>query len=167
MASNQRITAKQIAFADNVASGMTLSDAYRQVYNAENMKAATVHSTACVLATNPKVATRVQSKIAEFEQNKRITVLSNRVKVLNKLNTLMDDVKMPGAVQLNAAIWLGKTDALFTDVVDNPLTNRDLETIDKEITDRLAQLDKERATAKHEAKQAKAQANPPRLVSNG
>jgi len=167
MAANQRITAKQIAFADNVVSGMNLSDAYRKAYDCSNRAPATIHSHACRLAVNVKVVARIKEKTASTTQNNQVSELSVRVKVLNKLQQLMDDDDSPKAVQLNATIWYGKTAALFTDVVDNPLTNKDLATIDQEITERLAQLDKERATAKHEAKQAKAQANPPRLVSNG
>ena len=54
------LTAKQEAFAQNVASGMTQADAYRAAYNAEKMKPSTVQENASRLMTGSKVAARVK-----------------------------------------------------------------------------------------------------------
>mgnify|MGYP003635203956 CR=1 FL=1 len=53
------LTAKQEGFAQGVARGLTLSDAYRMAYDAEKMKDATIWTEASSLVDNPKVATRV------------------------------------------------------------------------------------------------------------
>ncbi len=50
------ITRKQQAFADNVISGMSLTDAYKAAYNAENMSPGAVRVAACKLKSNPNVA---------------------------------------------------------------------------------------------------------------
>lgn len=55
------LTAKQEAFCQAVASGMNQSDAYRSAYDAENMKAETVQSKACLLMAEGKVRARVDS----------------------------------------------------------------------------------------------------------
>ena len=45
-----RLTGKQEAFAQQVAKGSVLSDAYREAYDAENMKDKTIWEEACKLA---------------------------------------------------------------------------------------------------------------------
>lgn len=55
------LTAKQEAFCQAIASGMNQSDAYRSAYDAENMKAETVQSKACLLMAEGKVRARVDS----------------------------------------------------------------------------------------------------------
>jgi len=53
------LTAKQEAFCQAVVVGMSQSDAYRKAYNAENMKAETVHEKASRLMADAKVRARV------------------------------------------------------------------------------------------------------------
>ena len=53
------LTAKQEAFAQAVASGKTQADAYRCAFDAENMKAETIHKRASELMDNGEVAGRV------------------------------------------------------------------------------------------------------------
>ena len=62
------LTAKQEAFAQNVASGMTQADAYRTAYNAVNMKQDSVHVNASKLMASAKITQRVaelRSKLAQ------------------------------------------------------------------------------------------------------
>jgi len=136
----KKITAKQTAFADCVASGMTISNAYREAYDAENMAASTIHANACRLAVNSKIEARVAEQVALKADERRIDSLSNRVKVMNKLTALMNDTKMPGSVQLNAAVWLGKTDAMFTDVTETNEPSKDPAIIARQIQDRIKEL---------------------------
>lgn len=53
------LTAKQEAFAQAVADGMSQSDAYRSAYKAEKMAASSVHVNASKLLADTKVAQRV------------------------------------------------------------------------------------------------------------
>jgi phage terminase small subunit len=55
------LTAKQEAFAQAVADGMTQSDAYRSAYNAGKMKPEAIHVNASKLMADAKVALRVAS----------------------------------------------------------------------------------------------------------
>jgi len=54
------LTAKQEAFAQAIASGKTQADAYRDAYNAENMKENSVWTNASKLMSDAKVAQRVE-----------------------------------------------------------------------------------------------------------
>lgn len=54
------LTAKQEAFAQAVASGMTQADAYRSAYDCENSSEATIYDEASDLMRHPEVAPRVK-----------------------------------------------------------------------------------------------------------
>lgn len=54
------LTAKQEAFAQAVASGMTQADAYRHAYDAENMGDNPIAVEACRLMADPNVSLRVK-----------------------------------------------------------------------------------------------------------
>jgi len=53
------LTAKQEAFSQAIADGMTRSDAYRSAYNAAKMKPDSVNVNASKLASDAKVALRI------------------------------------------------------------------------------------------------------------
>ena len=53
------LTAKQEAFAQAVASGMTQADAYRSAYDAENMGDDSIYVEGSTLMADPKVRLRV------------------------------------------------------------------------------------------------------------
>ena len=55
------ITPKRERFAQLVATGISLADAYRKSFCAEKMKPESVHQEACRLAADPNVASRVTS----------------------------------------------------------------------------------------------------------
>jgi phage terminase small subunit len=54
------LTHKQEKFAQCIADGMTQSDAYREAFDAENMKPETIHKRASELMGNGEVTGRVQ-----------------------------------------------------------------------------------------------------------
>jgi len=67
MAEN-KLTAKQEAYAQGIADGLGQADAYRMAYDAEGMKDNTIYPLASKLMNNSKVATRVaelKSQVAE------------------------------------------------------------------------------------------------------
>ncbi len=141
------LTPKQIHFCQAVVSGCTMSDAYREAYNADNMKPASIHREASVLMSNPTVTQRVERLQRQKDRAVVATSVSDRERVLTKLRSLMDSAKTE-SVQLGAAVALGKTIALFTDVTEDRSVELDIDTIDREIMERIAEL-KEAAKAKH------------------
>ena len=54
-----KLTAKQEAFSQAIASGMTQADAYRSAYDASGMKSAVIDVKACELMKSGKVSVRV------------------------------------------------------------------------------------------------------------
>jgi len=65
------LTGKQAAFASATLEHATLTAAYREVYDAEGMRPASVHCEASKLVSNPKVAQRIERLTAEKERDQR------------------------------------------------------------------------------------------------
>lgn len=63
------LTPKQEAFAQIVASGTTLTHAYRKAYNTGTMSEATVWTRACVMNKEPKVRDRILELQGEMNKN--------------------------------------------------------------------------------------------------
>lgn len=133
----RKLTPKQEAFALEVAGGETLSGAYRKAYSADNMAAGSIHREASVLMSNPMVSQRVAALQEERARVVNASEVSDRERVLRKLRALMDSAGAE-TVQLNAAIALGKSVALFTDVVENRDKPRTVAEIERELDQLLA-----------------------------
>ena len=135
-----RLTAKQESFAQKVAAGAILSDAYRESYSAENMADKTVWSEACRLAQHPKVSTRIRSIQADIEADHRTRSARREEFVLKQLQDEATGAETDGA-RVRALELLGKTVGLFTDKVeieqDNDKTAAELE---QELERRIAGL---------------------------
>ena len=84
------LTAKQEAFAQNVASGMTQADAYRAGYNAQNMKPSTVQENACRLMANSKIAARVK-ELKDALAKKQLWTREMSVKALVRAYKVAED----------------------------------------------------------------------------
>lgn len=63
-----KLTAKQEAFAQAVASGLTQSDAYRKAYAAHRMTDKSVHESASRLMRDVKVASRIDALKGKLEE---------------------------------------------------------------------------------------------------
>lgn len=112
-----RLTAKQESFAQQVAAGAILSDAYRASYNAENMADKTVWSEACRLAQHPKVSTRIRAIQADIEADHRTRAARREEYVLKRLQEEAEQAETDGS-RVRALELLGKTVGLFTDKVE-------------------------------------------------
>jgi hypothetical protein len=55
------LTPKQLKFAHGAVSGVSLAEAYRQAYDAENMSERAIRTEACRLAAHPNVARAMQT----------------------------------------------------------------------------------------------------------
>jgi hypothetical protein len=70
----KKLTAKQDKFARLVAEGKTQADAYREAYNASNMKPETIHKRASELFLDGVVAGRIDELKKEF--TKKLDIVS-------------------------------------------------------------------------------------------
>lgn len=91
------LTAKQEKFIQNIITGMSQRDAYKNAYNAENMKDATIDTEACLLLKDPKVSKRYQEILKEMEKTAVMTALEKRMllkeMVFDKKNSMSDRLK--------------------------------------------------------------------------
>lgn len=138
--SKKRLTPKQTRFAEAVAAGESLTAAYRLAYSADNMSAAATRNEASKLMANPDVTLMVERLQAERQRQQGIAEVSDRDRVLEKLRVMMDTAKQE-TVQLNAAIALGKSVALFTDVSEVRQDHRSAADVQRELDDLLAQVE--------------------------
>ena len=130
------LTAKQEGFAQGVARGLTLSDAYRMAYDAEKMKDATIWTEASSLVDNPKVATRVSSlQKAQEEKTLHDHARLKRL-VLERLHGEAINAESDSA-RIRALELLGKSIAMFTDRVEQDDQSRTASEIEKELMKRL------------------------------
>jgi hypothetical protein len=140
MVSKSKLTPKQHKFAELVAGGNSLSDSYRGAYNATNMKPQGIRNEASKLMANQYVTMMVDTLRGRTEAAIQVIEVSTRAKVLAKLEDLMNKAKTE-SVQLGAAVALGKSVALFTDVTQDRSAVKSIEEIDAEIKQRLAELE--------------------------
>ena len=135
-----RLTAKQESFAQKVAAGSILSDAYRESYAAENMADKTVWSEACRLAQNPKVATRIRAIQDENEQSRRVIALRREEYVLKKLQEEAEHAETDGS-RVRALELLGKTVGLFSERIEiEQDTDKTAAELEQDLERRLAAL---------------------------
>ena len=135
-----RLTAKQEAFAKQVAKGAVLSDAYRECYAAEGMRDSTIWSEACKLAQNPKVSTRVKAIQAEMEEDRRTIARRREEFVLKRLAEEAEQAETDGA-RVRALELLGKTVSMFTDRIEQTdTTERSASDIEADLRRRLDRL---------------------------
>jgi len=112
-----KLTAKQEAFAMQVAKGAMLSEAYRDCYAADSMRDSTIWSEACKLAQNPKVATRIKGIQADMEASQRTRDQRLREHVLKRLMEEADNAETDGS-RVRSLELLGKTVSMFTDRIE-------------------------------------------------
>jgi phage terminase small subunit len=133
------ITAKQEAFVQGVASGLSLSAAYRAAFVADGMADQTVHHHACVLLTQGKVKARLEMISAEKEQMRRMLAVSDVEAALRTLRAINDSGSESG--KLRAAELLAKAGGLWVDRIEvEDKTPADTAEVERRIAERLSRL---------------------------
>jgi len=139
------LTPKQQHFCRAVASGCTMSDAYREAYSVGNMKPATINREAHTLMSNPKITTRVEMLQRAKDRAVVATSLSDRERVLTKLRDIIANAEGTPAenTMLRACDLLGKSIGLYKDVVLDKQPDQTPEEIRAEIERLLAEIEAE------------------------
>ena len=116
------LTLKQERFTLAYMETGNASEAYRQAYNAENMKMETIHVKACELLANGKVSARV-AELKQAMATKHQVTVDSLVAELDEARMLALELKMPGAVTQSvmgkAKITGHVTDKARLEVEDN------------------------------------------------
>lgn len=81
---DDKLTPKQERFIQNIVSGMSQRQAYKEAYNAENMKDETIDTEASLLFNDPKVAKRYKELIDKLE-DKAIMTAKERMEWLTEV----------------------------------------------------------------------------------
>lgn len=133
------LTAKQEAFAQGVSQGKTLADAYRDAYDCENMKDASIWTEASKLMDNPKVTRRVSAIQTATEEKTLHDQARLRRLVLERLYEESANAESDSA-RIRALELLGKSIAMFTDKLEQETKERSADEIERELIARLERL---------------------------
>lgn len=122
------LTPKQEAFAQAYLETGNGSEAYRRVYNAENMKENVVHVKACELLKNGKVAVRL-AELQKRAQKRHDITIDSLTEMLKEDRELARNLEQTSAA-VSAVMGLAKIHGLILDKAqisgdeDNPVVTR-------------------------------------------
>lgn len=138
------LTAKQEAFANALASGLSNSDAYRSAYAAGTMKDASIHAEASRLANNPAIAARVREILDQKGRRNSIYADRQREKqsdrIWRTIWQMVEDPMTPPAVKANLLSLSAKAAGMLTEQVKIENISADSKSIESEIIERLQKL---------------------------
>jgi len=113
------LTLKQRKFAENLADGMTQSDAYKFAYDATDMQGDTIRNKASQLAQRGDIRAVVDALIGERMRLLEVKGVSDRSKVISLLRQFAEDDARPDHVRLRAVELWGKTCGAFIEVIED------------------------------------------------
>jgi hypothetical protein len=139
-ATGNGLTVKQERFAQLLAEGLTNSEAYRQAYGAENMKASTVWSESCKQAQHPKVSARVDEILMQKKAQNSMSTLKASDRVWRNVWRLAEGDNVPPSVQQAALALAAKMAGMLTEQVRVENVSADSKSIEQELLERLQRL---------------------------
>jgi len=135
------LTEKQRRFSELVGRhGKTLTDAYLEVYQCDNMKASTIRREACRLMDNDHIRTTVEKLKEETSRLDSIALLSHKEAIIQKLRKCIDGEIELTQSQLTSAKLLGDTMALYKNVVVQEPGSRSSKEIIEELTNKINKI---------------------------
>lgn len=127
------LTPKREKFVQNLISGMSQREAYRNAYDASRMKDATIDRRASELAQNGEIRARLTELQAEFTER----ALYTREQAVKDLRWIQgnarDDIELNGLNKANAPAFLNATKQL-TDLCGLNVQKLEISGVDKEIS---------------------------------
>lgn len=108
------LTEKMLRFAEAVAEGMSLADAYRTSFHTANMRDKTIRDEASRLAKNPGVAAAIEAIRSEKEARNRMLWHSEEEAIWNTLWRLIDDPDVVTRSKLKALTLAARMAGLLT-----------------------------------------------------
>ena len=118
------LTPKQERFIQNIVSGMSQRQAYKEAYNAENMLDETIDAEACKLFNDHKVSTRYRELMNKLEDEAIMTAIEKR-RMLREMatncnNSITDRIKAIDTDNKMAGEYITKVEAdVNTDITIN------------------------------------------------
>lgn len=106
----KRLTAKRKAFVEAVASGdaPTLTQAYRESYNADGLSPGALYVEASRLAKDPKVSLSIEERRAQLDAQAGAAQAGGRRYVLRRLREEADNLESRASERISALALLAK-----------------------------------------------------------
>ena len=133
------LTAKQRKFCENVIAGMNLADSYRNSYDAENMKPASVQRRAAELMVDGKIKACIEALAAVKRRQSEAVTVSDRDMLVDLLRKWSKGDESATSSQLRAAELLGKACGLYREVIEDH-RERPAAAVAAELEQRLASM---------------------------
>ncbi|MBV7387252.1 terminase small subunit [Pasteurellaceae bacterium TAE3-ERU1] len=121
------LTQKQVNFCNAYLETGNASEAYRQAYNAENMKAETINRKASELMSNGKVKARIEEMREKAAQGAQVTLESHLERLAELSLAAQENGQYSAAI--NAEIARGKAAGLYTEKAKIDLNAQQLPTV--------------------------------------
>lgn len=119
-----KLTPKQEKFCQKYIELSSASEAYREVYDAENMKPETIHVKACELKSNGKVAERIK-ELQNMAVERHLCDIYDLIEELEEARTLARDLQQPSAM-VSASVGKGKLLGLGKETIDITSSDKSL-----------------------------------------
>ncbi len=128
------LTAKQEKFVQNLVKGMSQREAYKNSYNASNMKDATIDVKASLLFKQDKIRVRYDELIDKTAKKTIITV-QERMELLTKIaqeeDTPVDKMKAVDLLNKMDGVYIQKIESNSNVKIDNPYKELSVEELKK------------------------------------
>ena len=135
------LTAKQLKFCELVGRhSKTLTDAYIEAYQCDNMKASTIRREACRLMDNDHIKATIEKLKEETSRLDSIALLSHKEAIIQKLRKCIDGEIELTQSQLTSAKLLGDTMALYKNVVVQKDDSKSSAEIIEELTNKINKI---------------------------
>jgi len=120
------LTPKQEAFCHAYMRLGSVSDAYREAFNAEGMKASSIRVEGSRLLDSPNVSQRLEMLRGEKEQKNSLEAVSLRDRIIQGLLTEAEGIGMDTTASSRVTAWktLGQTLAGFYSPTVNEIDNK-------------------------------------------
>jgi hypothetical protein len=135
-----KLTAKQRLFASLVVEGNSQSDAYRKAYDVRTDNAAVIANSAYKLAQHPKVQRLLEQAISKRTETVLNDEVATRRLVMTALLDHAQNMKAESS-KLRALELIGKAVGMFTDKVEQKVTEVSPDKLKEELSVHLALLD--------------------------
>ena len=113
MVARSKLTPKQEKFAQGIAKGLNLSDAYRESYDASGMNPVTINTKACLMSKREQIRARVDELREPAIKNIGITLESHLNDLLMLRGLASEDKQFSAAI--SAEVARGKAAGIVID----------------------------------------------------
>ena len=144
-AKDQPLTAKQLEFAELIASGFTKAEAFRKAYDVSpDTKEKSIHEMASKTFNNVKVISRVKAIQHQKAEDQRMLGIKQAEFIMKRLEQEATDMENNSASRIRALELMGKTHmvGLFADKLEIKSENINMtaDELEDQLKDKLQKL---------------------------